>query len=146
MYVLNFFISCRQNCFVKVVAGLTCQRRHVFRDLRFYVCTFKGCPKSKYLFSSRYEWFDHETEFHRREWYCSACNEAIGTRQVFQDHLLERHSGSFLEHQIQTVIDSSERPTVAEQLCPLCGEKQSSQHLRHHLRGHMQQIALFVLP
>ena len=127
-----------------LVAGLTLQRRHMFRDLRPYICTFQGCPKSDYLFGSRHDWFEHETEFHRREWYCSACDDAFPARSAFQNHLQKQHSGSYKEGQMKTVIDRCERPNESKQPCPLCGDKQSAQRLRHHLGGHMQQVALFV--
>ncbi|KAF8053829.1 hypothetical protein FPV67DRAFT_1443106 [Lyophyllum atratum] len=53
---------------------LTLCRRHVFEDLRPYVCTFQNCHRANHLFASRHEWYDHEGTFHRREWYCKPCN------------------------------------------------------------------------
>ncbi|KAF8539954.1 hypothetical protein BDD12DRAFT_804921 [Trichophaea hybrida] len=65
---------------------------------------------------------------------------------LFQNHLQMQHSrtGIFNDDQVQTVIDRCERPQESKQLCPLCGEMQSTQHLRRHLGSHMQQVALFV--
>jgi hypothetical protein len=125
-------------------------RKHVFRDLRPYVCTFKGCQKSDYLFESQHEWFQHELDIHRREWFCNACDAAddpprtYTSRQRFQEHLENTHSTLFVPAQIQIVIDRCGRPAALKQECPLCGEKHFPRLLRSHLGGHMQQIATFV--
>ncbi|KAF8246824.1 hypothetical protein K440DRAFT_683349, partial [Wilcoxina mikolae CBS 423.85] len=94
------------------VTGRRSWMRHVFRDLRPCVCTFKGCPKSDYLFASRHDWFEHEIEHHRRRWYCSACDDGFSLPSDFQNHLQMQHSltGSFNDDQVQTVIDRCERP------------------------------------
>ncbi|KAI1822191.1 hypothetical protein F4861DRAFT_410031 [Xylaria intraflava] len=42
-------------------------KRHVFRDLRPYICTFQQCHSAEKLFSSRHEWKHHEFQIHRRE-------------------------------------------------------------------------------
>jgi hypothetical protein len=62
-------------------------RRHVFRDLRPYICTVEGCTKSEYLFAPRHDWFQHEADVRRREWYCSPCDEAFSVREHFGGHL-----------------------------------------------------------
>ncbi|KAF8542787.1 hypothetical protein BDD12DRAFT_648799, partial [Trichophaea hybrida] len=107
-------------------------KRHVFQDLRPYVCTFEGCAKSDHLFDSQHEWFEHETELHRRSWHCNRCDEEFSTSKAFEKHLQERHSNSYTERYLQTI-------------CPLCGEIQSFFRLQKHLASHMQQVALFVL-
>ena len=54
-------------------------RRHFFRDLRPYVCTFDSCTEPNRLFETRHDWFDHEVRYHRREWYCVECDFAFPT-------------------------------------------------------------------
>ncbi|KAF8243859.1 hypothetical protein K440DRAFT_636735 [Wilcoxina mikolae CBS 423.85] len=138
-------------CFVIIsVSGRQSWKRHVFRDLRPYVCTFKGCQKSDHLFDNRHDWFQHELDLHRKEWFCNACDapddhqKTYISRQLFQNHLENVHSTQFMPAQIQTVIDRCERPIALEQTCLLCGEKHIPSRLQRHLGGHMQQIALFV--
>ncbi|TKA37775.1 hypothetical protein B0A54_09777 [Friedmanniomyces endolithicus] len=46
-------------------------KKHVFRDLRAYVCTFKDCKEG--LFEDRQTWFEHESSQHRRHWVCLSC-------------------------------------------------------------------------
>ncbi|KAF8248394.1 hypothetical protein K440DRAFT_583636, partial [Wilcoxina mikolae CBS 423.85] len=48
-------------CFAIIaVSNQKAWKRHVFQDLRPYVCTFEGCAKSNHLFDSQHEWFEHE--------------------------------------------------------------------------------------
>lgn len=124
-------------------------RKHVFRDLRPYVCTFHGCPKSDRLFNTRHDWYDHEVEFHRREWFCSSCIEAFPTKARLREHLRHSHSDIFTETQptaIDRVVDRCERAIDSVQPCPLCVGKYTPQKLQSHLARHMQQLALFALP
>ncbi|KAF8247168.1 hypothetical protein K440DRAFT_309169 [Wilcoxina mikolae CBS 423.85] len=134
-------------CFAMIsVTGEKPWRRHVFSDLRPYVCTFEHCYQSNRLFDSRREWFQHELVTHRREWYCNNCGKAFGSSQKFQEHLQELHKEHIISSQMQTVIDRCERPIKADQQCPFCGKQYSPVILEHHLARHMQQIALLVLP
>lgn len=121
-------------------------RKHVFRDLRPYVCTFNDCPKPDRLFDSRHEWYDHEVEVHRREWFCNTCQQLFPTKTRFADHLAQSHQDIFTEAQIVVAVDICGRAIDSEQLCVLCGEKFLPARLRRHLAHHMQQLALFSLP
>ncbi|KAF8536959.1 hypothetical protein BDD12DRAFT_746554, partial [Trichophaea hybrida] len=98
--------------------------RHVFRDLRPFICTFENCQRSEYLFASRHEWFEHERAVHRRE----------------------QHGNQFTPAQLPLLVERGERPIESDQPCPLCLEAYPPRRLQSHLGQHMQQIALFVLP
>jgi hypothetical protein len=71
-------------------------RKHVFRDIRPYVCTFKGCSQATHLFERRHDWFYHERDVHRREWVCSCCHRAktFGSKASFRTHLNKRIAAS----------------------------------------------------
>lgn len=118
----------------------------MFRDIRPYVCTFKDCPRPDYLFSSQYEWFEHEQLLHRRSWFCNACDTDFHAATVFRDHLIQKHSGLFGPSELQIIVDRAERSTESDQPCPLCGEELPPQKLQRHLAGHMQLHALALLP
>ncbi|KAF8533857.1 hypothetical protein BDD12DRAFT_465179 [Trichophaea hybrida] len=120
--------------------------RHVFRDLRAYVCTFKECKRSEYLFVSRHEWFQHERAEHRRQWVCSACSIIFDSKEEFRQHLHDTHPDQTLQSQLEILIERAERPIETAQPCPLCKEPFPPHQLQRHLGRHMQQIALFVLP
>ncbi|KAF8243837.1 hypothetical protein K440DRAFT_497530, partial [Wilcoxina mikolae CBS 423.85] len=120
--------------------------RHVFRDLRPYICTFNDCPRSNYLFESRTDWYQHETELHRREWHCKACEKTISSHSAFEKHLQELHPSLTRPEQLQTMINRCERPIQSAQACPLCPEELPPTRFQRHLGQHLQQVALFVLP
>ena len=62
--------------------------RHVFRDLRPYVCTFPDCHVPDRRYASRHEWFDHETSTHSAERLaCPLCPERMKTSKQFERHL-----------------------------------------------------------
>ncbi|KAF8244040.1 hypothetical protein K440DRAFT_663731 [Wilcoxina mikolae CBS 423.85] len=128
------------------VNGRQSWTRHVFRDLQPYVCTFEDCQKSDHMFGSRHEWFEHERNFHRREWHCNICNLSYGSSSNYRDHIQSNHRGMFVPEQLQVVIDRVERSIDSKQPCPLCGEDHLPRRLQSHLGRHLQQIALFVLP
>ncbi|KGO45689.1 Tetratricopeptide-like helical [Penicillium expansum] len=43
-------------------------KRHVFRDLRPYICTFEDCQNGGKLYVSRHDWIYHELQIHRRNY------------------------------------------------------------------------------
>ncbi|KAF8244869.1 ankyrin [Wilcoxina mikolae CBS 423.85] len=120
--------------------------RHVFRDLRPFICTFENCQRSEYLFASRHEWFEHERAVHRREWFCTSCNQSMISKDEYQQHLQRQHGGQFTSAQLPLLVERGERPMESDQSCPLCKEMYAPRRLQSHLGQHMQQIALFVLP
>lgn len=121
-------------------------RKHVFRDLRPYVCTFQDCRKPDRLFQSRHEWFDHELENHRREWFCNACQDPFKTRKLLIGHLTQAHPEVGAEIPVEVLADRCERVVDHVEPCPLCGGEYLPRQLQTHMGRHMQQLALFVLP
>jgi len=123
-------------------------RRHVFRDLRPYICTFQDCKRPEHLFESMHEWFDHEKMLHRREWFCNSCSKLFPNSSEFQRHLIQAHTGQFeSEEQMQIAINRSERAIESKQRCNLCEQDNLSPHLlQQHLGRHIQQLSLFVVP
>ncbi|RPB19135.1 hypothetical protein L211DRAFT_899116 [Terfezia boudieri ATCC MYA-4762] len=124
-------------------------RRHVFRDLRPYICTFESCTKSNRLFETRHGWYDHEVRHHRREWYCAECTVAFSTSSKFTRHLKKFHPALLVaEQDVSTLVANCERALSTSQQCPLCTtqSEHTPHRLRSHLGQHMQQLALFTLP
>ena len=121
-------------------------RKHVFEDLQPYICTFPHCPKENELYGSQREWFDHEVQLHRREWYCDVCSESFSEKAPFQEHIREKHSELGMGGNFEAVINRCERAVVSGIVCPLCGIDLTFQTLEKHLGLHLQEIALFALP
>ncbi|KAF8545338.1 hypothetical protein BDD12DRAFT_871622 [Trichophaea hybrida] len=133
-------------CFdIVSIRGESSWKRHVFREIRPYMCTFPTCVKLEHLFGSQHEWFEHELEYHRQSWYCNQCNQTFSSAETFKKHLQRVHPDSFSEKFLPTIIDRCTRPNESPQICSLCGEIQTFNRLQLHLGFHLQQIALFVL-
>ena len=120
-------------------------RKHVYRDLRPYICTFESCARAEYLFASRQEWFEHELAAHRREWHCDSCNEFLTSKSLFVQHVQTRHPDASAK-QAEVLTQRAEGAIESEQSCPLCDKACIPSQLQSHLGRHMQQIALFILP
>lgn len=122
-------------------------RKHVFKDLRPYICTFEDCPKPDQMFEYRRDWYEHEGQVHRREWFCAGCKRIFASKDKLVDHLRQSHQDEGQESELLDLAERCERTIVAGlQPCPLCSEERSPKRLRGHLARHMQQLALFVLP
>ncbi|KAI9887960.1 MAG: hypothetical protein M1823_000217 [Watsoniomyces obsoletus] len=142
-------------------------KKHVFSDLRPYVCTDGDCGLR--LFSRRHEWFDHELELHRKEWFCDTCQRSFERSKDYEEHLRRQHYKDLPENQLEALVEMSERPleAIPVSACPLCDDweeslinKQAfpdtdpstatrvvtSRQFRNHLAHHLEQIALFALP
>ncbi|KFY11671.1 hypothetical protein V491_07104 [Pseudogymnoascus sp. VKM F-3775] len=124
-------------------------KKHVFRDLRPYLCTFEQCENPEKLYLTRHDWIYHETQMHRRQWICASCSQQkFSSRSDMKIHFMEKHAGQFPESQIMTMVDISERPMDDDEGadCPICLATLSLSALRIHLATHLEELALFVLP
>ncbi|KAK2877137.1 hypothetical protein FQN49_001381 [Arthroderma sp. PD_2] len=123
--------------------------RHLFRDLRPYVCTFKNCQNSGKLFVTRRDWIYHELQIHRREFSCNQCHKVKSSRQDMSRHLREDHSESISPTHLEIILDLSSRQVDVSDSkkdpCLICGEEFSLHNLQKHLSHHMEDLALFVL-
>lgn len=140
-------------------------RKHVFSDLRPYLCTFESCDLK--LFADRKVWFDHELSQHRAQWLCPFCKQNhFRTIEAFRKHLKSQHAQDTSEAQISAMIEASMLPVdrIPVSECPFCENwetslRQSNPHIadheemvvtptqyRQHVGAHMQNLALFALP
>lgn len=140
-------------------------RKHVFSDLKPYVCTHEGCDLK--MFSDRRTWFSHELD-HRQKWCCYFCRgKQVFTESIkYQIHMEHAHPEAFTATQLPTLLELSRQQItkMSPSDCPLCSDWE--RHLRainphipssdkivvtldqfqHHVGGHMQQLALFAIP
>ena len=101
-------------------------RRHVFGDLQPYICTFPDCPKSDELFGSQREWFNHEVQLHRREWYCDACSGSFSQKILLQEHIKAGHPELVTTEHFEAVINRCERAIVTDMMSTLWDQFYSS--------------------
>lgn len=120
-------------------------RKHVLRDLRPFICTFEKCSQPDRLFRNEKEWYQHELQFHRREWVCriTACGIIFRDLHEFRLHLEADHSKVLDE----LVLDQCERETTlpADQ-CPFCAVTIPMDKMRTHMGNHLIDCALSALP
>jgi len=123
-------------------------RRHVFRDLRPYVCTFEDCQNPDKQYTTRSDWRYHEIQMHQRRWICEEHELVFPTSEELVKHIKDVHAGSVAEHQYPVFLELSERACAETEIlpCPLCLDELRLKRLRDHVAEHLESIALFVLP
>ncbi|RBR25764.1 uncharacterized protein FIESC28_01446 [Fusarium coffeatum] len=122
-------------------------KRHVFRDLRPYTCTYDECSNPEKMYATRHDWIYHEMQMHRRQWKCQKCDVGFHAKRLMADHLMKSHAES-VTAQLTICLEMSERPLDDDHRmeCVLCPSQLSLSRLLEHLAQHMEDIALFVLP
>ncbi|KAI0976564.1 hypothetical protein F4678DRAFT_413764 [Xylaria arbuscula] len=122
--------------------------RHVFRDVRPYVCTSLDCPDPDKLFTTRRDWIYHEMQLHRREWVCQPCACRYTSKSEMADHIRHVHNSNIEDRELALVLDMSERPIdeSSSEMCPFCHRTMSTKKLMDHMAYHMENLALFSLP
>ena len=123
------------------------RRRHIFRDLRPYVCTFEDCQNPDKQYITRHDWIYHETQMHRRQWTCVEHKSNYPTQDLFIEHIKALHSKTVSASQLSSLVELSERPIDKMEItpCPLCPEERHLLDLQNHLAQHLESIALFIL-
>ncbi|KAF8417841.1 hypothetical protein EV426DRAFT_352449 [Tirmania nivea] len=118
--------------------------RHIFKDLKPYICTFEDCAMPERLFCTRQAWYEHEIKYHRKHWLCRMCSISFNEGRLLEEHLRAyHHTANDIAH---VFIEHCEIPVGTAQICPLCPTVHSLVKLRSHLAYHLQELALFALP
>jgi hypothetical protein len=152
--------ECPFCCSLQSFQKETFWQKHVYADLRPYVCTFAGCRTG--LFTDQRKWFEHESR-HRMQWHCLLCHKHdIKSEGAFRAHILT-HDDNITVDQLDTLSKAAQRPSNSYQAsdCPFCrtwDEKLRQDSTRYeqptvtpnqfmkHVGSHMRQLALFALP
>ncbi|KAJ8127030.1 hypothetical protein O1611_g6607 [Lasiodiplodia mahajangana] len=125
-------------------------KRHVFRDLRPYICTFEDCHSAEKLFSSRHEWKHHEFQMHRREYVCRRCRSRCISRREMSMHLQKHYEEPISPDQMSILLDLCNRQIDPSSdntdSCILCGDQVCLSAWHDHVGAHMETLSLFVLP
>ncbi|OIW26837.1 hypothetical protein CONLIGDRAFT_707345 [Coniochaeta ligniaria NRRL 30616] len=132
----------------KDMANRQSWKRHVFRDLRPYVCTFEDCQAAGKLYVSRHQWISHELQLHRRQFICQECGTVTTGRNTMASHLGQHYSQPLVPSRLSILLDICNRPVdeISVDSCLICAESMPLSALQAHLAGHMEDIAIFVLP
>ena len=104
------------------------------------------------MFSSRRDWWAHETEVHRWEvtWLCTHCPKVFKEQSQFDSHLHTINEGQ-PAHSSATKMPAASKKYSAqnfkEQVCPICFDftGNTSLSFAKHVGKHMEEIALAVI-
>ncbi|KAM5342085.1 hypothetical protein ACJ41O_015116 [Fusarium nematophilum] len=126
-------------------------KKHVFRDLRPYVCLSQACPTPDHLYLRRSDWATHMKREHWKAWYCPfGCPEEFDSAKGFQNHIKTAHKHDVSPENIHMLENLSSRPDGAKAggQCPLCCDLLvgSEKHYEKHVGQHLEDLALFTLP
>ncbi|KAF7548754.1 hypothetical protein G7Z17_g6850 [Cylindrodendrum hubeiense] len=126
-------------------------KKHVFRDLRPYVCLSETCQTPDQQFSRRGDWSSHMTHEHWITWQCSfGCPGDFGSAEDFRKHTKANHAQEVPRDKMDVLesLSTKPEPSRAETTCPLCLTFRitSAQQYGSHVGAHLEQLALFTLP
>jgi nucleoside phosphorylase len=143
-------------------------RKHVFSDLRPYVCTFPDCDAP--YFGDINEWFQHEMTLHRVAYKCFLCPNTVFYREEkYLSHLKREHAEMLDDCEEQPGRNLARKPLdqIPASDCPCCSDwadrlkeriiqtsgSAPNDNLavvptvfKRHLAGHLEQLALFAVP
>ena len=131
-------------------------RKHVYGDLRPFICTFEGCFGSTVGFSSIDEWAEHESHNHHdnQAFNCPQCQSIFSSAGTRIAHMKELCMSGTPDDQLSRVLGPPE--DSFERVCPFCSKKlftrlffQDNATLRSfhlHVGRHMEMIALSWIP
>lgn len=111
------------------------------------------------MFESQHQWFNHELQFHRKQWACLLCADCPTiSRADLECHYKDNHDET--SGNIEDLLDKSRLERIDASCCPLCTEygakyqrinqsrkcDVSIKQFQRHLGSHMEQLALAALP
>jgi hypothetical protein len=147
--------------FIGLLSLLTMPSKHVFSDIRAYICTSRDC--GMLMFDSLSTWRGHEME-HRRKWSCPLCSTSCKEEATTEAHLMQSHSNMVGSHNLETLLRTSSHPSefLLASDCPFCDWESilrkrntasqttdlvvPSRRFMKHLGKHLEELALFVIP
>ncbi|KAI0146972.1 hypothetical protein GGR57DRAFT_478199 [Xylariaceae sp. FL1272] len=147
-------------------------KRHVYADLKAYVCTFEASACEGMLFADSRSWFNHEMEYHRKRWVCVLCRSGpFSSVDRLNEHARDAHSNILVgETNLNRFRSASQCAVeyIAASECPFCDEWKhhlenislispssaepksvvtvDPNRFRRHVAHHFEQLSLFVLP
>ncbi|USP81803.1 hypothetical protein yc1106_09077 [Curvularia clavata] len=142
-------------------------RKHVFSDLRPYVCTFPECDAP--YFGDINKWFHHGMTRHRVSYNCFLCQKVYYHEGKYLSHLRQEHEDTLDDGGTQVGIDLARKPLaqISASDCPCCSDWAGRLEERiiqtsgsaptgilavtptvfkRHLAAHLEQLALFAVP
>jgi tetratricopeptide (TPR) repeat protein len=133
-------------------------KKHVFKDLKAYVCVFETC--SLFMFETSQEWLAHMLSAHLKVKQCPYCSKYDPSQDLHQ-HMSAAHTAAIHPSQVPILLRTSvkELDRVSVKTCQFCDwhtklnsdarttEKGKEiyvplQRYRRHVSAHLEEIAL----
>ncbi len=136
----------------KDIINQTEWKKHVFTDLKPYICTFQDCKRGIHSFPTRKAWADHEFSVHRttKIWICNDCAARFSERTKYREHAYSSHGNVLMRNQLEALVNSAEKriDISEENVCPFYFELLGNQSrtFTMHVSRHMEEVALAILP
>jgi hypothetical protein len=62
------------------------------------------------MYASRLEWYQHELEEHRQEWFCNtAGHSSYQSEHHFKNHMVEEHAAGMFLKAFNTILHATKR-------------------------------------
>ncbi|KAI1347834.1 hypothetical protein F5Y01DRAFT_232983 [Xylaria sp. FL0043] len=138
-------------CFmIVIITNRSLWKRHVYGDLRPYICLVKNCKTPEKDFTRRHEWIQHMQDNHWKTYKCPfACDTTFISSSDCKDHVIRNHPGMAALGQRDDLIElgvHAADPSLTLS-CPLCPETlRTGRQYQRHVGRHQEQLALFALP
>ncbi|OBT39150.1 hypothetical protein VE00_09683 [Pseudogymnoascus sp. WSF 3629] len=122
-------------------------KRHVFSDLRPYVCIVEDCRANSVQFASRSEFAAHLTEHQLyKTWRCMKCNTSSQSFDFIQDHVAHSHPLSTPAQQGCQIEELSHLRDLSTQRCPFCNDIPGHANFVGHICHHLEETSLSAIP
>ncbi|EXM00559.1 hypothetical protein NOF04DRAFT_3558 [Fusarium oxysporum II5] len=125
-------------------------KKHVYGDLRPYICLEKDCETPGREFSRRHQWMEHVRQIHWKLYSCPlACELEFSSPSECIKHVFRSHAVSVTTRDLDALVYLSQKPMDIKQgnPCPICAEMmRSTSQYQRHVGRHQEQLALFALP
>ncbi|KAI0877118.1 hypothetical protein GGS24DRAFT_488134 [Hypoxylon argillaceum] len=139
-------------CYMMISISTTIQwKKHVYADLRPYICLELDCSTPEQQYTKRHEWLEHLSQKHWRAFRCPySCNAAdFASSSQLESHIRQSHPELSSQRDLGMIFDLCERPMAwpKETKCPLCLKTlYSKREYGRHVGRHQTELALFALP
>ncbi|KAF5631550.1 hypothetical protein F52700_6755 [Fusarium sp. NRRL 52700] len=133
------------------VSSVLAWKKHVYKDLRPYVCLEEDCSIPQYQYARRSDWMKHVIEEHWRLYSCPfGCDPRFTARSESREHLHQYHGDKTSRAEIEDLVQLgtfNEAQIPKETSCPFCKiPLQSIRAYQSHVGRHQIALALFALP
>ncbi|KAH6656495.1 hypothetical protein BKA67DRAFT_158148 [Truncatella angustata] len=138
-------------CFMMISASNTLAwKKHVYADLRPYICFEPTCRNGNHQYGRRHEWMEHVIKNHWRTWKCSIClSEPFSSATALKSHITQQHTPSVPSSQLDVYVEDGKNPKPLDSpaQCPLCNDMPANADAyQRHVGRHQEELALFSLP